>query len=71
MNLKLFTNEEHEKIMQTLASTVPNDHLQAQMVMAKVMEHECRMQDQAFELTGTEQEELEENLMFYMKDPEV
>lgn len=41
------------------------------MIMAKVMEYECRIQDKAFEKTGVEQEELEENLMHFMKDPEV
>lgn len=35
------------------------------------MEHELRMQDEAFEKTGVDQEELEENLGFFMTDPEV
>jgi hypothetical protein len=39
--------------------------------MAKFMEHECKMQDKTFAKTGVEQEELEENLMHFMSDPDV
>ena len=45
--------------------------MQAQLIMTKMLEHELRMQDEAFALTNIEQEDLEENLMFYMKDPAV
>jgi len=39
--------------------------------MAKMLENELRIQDECFMQTQVEQEELEENLMFYMKDPVV
>jgi len=69
--MEMFADEEAEKKMHELIAHVPKDQHQASLVMAKFMEHECKMQDKTFAKTGVEQEELEENLMHFMSDPDV
>ena len=49
----------------------PTDETQVEKWMVANMEHEFRMEDEAFEKTGVDKEEFEENMPFFQTDPEV
>jgi alpha-D-ribose 1-methylphosphonate 5-triphosphate synthase subunit PhnH len=70
-NLAFLKNPETERKMSELMKNMPQDDMAAQIFMAKMLENELRIQDECFLQTQVEQEELEENLSFYMKDPVV
>lgn len=49
----------------------PTNQAEAQKLMKMMFENELRIHDECFIRTQVEQDELEENLMFYMSDPMV
>lgn len=54
-----------------MKSAQPTNQIEAAKLMKMMFENELRIHDECFMRTQVEQDELEENLMFYMNDPMV
>jgi len=70
-SMEMFADQDAEKKRHELTGNVLEDQNEASLTMAKFMENECKMKDKIFVKTGVEPEELEENLMHFMADPDV